>query len=524
MASISRWWDGLGLQLKLRILIQGFLIAILLAAQQWLAGQFEQEVMNAAKARAATVADGTITGLNTLMVTTVEGKSVIEDAAGRSQFIRKMAAAEGVKELRVFRGKEIVAAYGEGPDGERARDDIDRAVLADGRTRFQVIDGGAASLRAVMPFIAKKDFRGTDCLSCHPTQEGAVLGAASVTIDIQDDLATARRMNRWIWIGQAALQVILFIVIGWIIGRLLRQLGGEPAYAAGIARRIADGDLTVAIDTRPGDAGSLLAAMKTMRDGLVRIVGEVRDGTDAISGASEQIASGNMDLSARTEQQASSLEETAASMEEVASTVRHNLDNARMANQLAGSASTVALKGGSVIAEVVRTMDTINASSKQIADIIGVIDSIAFQTNILALNAAVEASRAGEQGRGFAVVASEVRGLAQRSAAAAREIKGLIGDSVQAVDQGCKLVEQAGSTMDEIVVSVRRVAAIMADVAKDGQAQSLAIAQVNEAVQQMDQVTQQNAVLVQKAASAAESLEQQARHLAELVSTFKLET
>jgi methyl-accepting chemotaxis protein len=260
-----------------------------------------------------------------------------------------------------------------------------------------------------------------------------------------------------------------------------------------------------------------------MNESLVRIVGEVRVSTDTIATASGQIASGNMDLSARTESQACSLEKTASSMEQLTSTVKQNADNARQANQLAVSASEVAVKGGSVVTQVVDTMGSINASSKKIVDIIGVIDGIAFQTNILALNAAVEAARAGEQGRGFAVVASEVRSLAQRSASAAKEIKTLIGDSVDKVDIGAKLVDQAGATMQEIVDSVRRVTDIMSEITAASQEQMSGISQVNEAVTQMDSSTQQNAALVEEAAAAATSLRDQAGRLSQVVSVFKLD-
>ncbi len=308
----------------------------------------------------------------------------------------------------------------------------------------------------------------------------------------------------------------------WITHGLTRQLGGEPAYAVQVAGAIAAGDLASPIDTRAGDTRSLLFAMETMRAALVNIVGQVRIGTDTIATASGQIAAGNLDLSSRTEEQASSLEETASSMEELTSTVKQNADNARQANVLAQSASAVAQRGGSVVAQVVHTMSSINDSSRKIVDIIGVIDGIAFQTNILALNAAVEAARAGEQGRGFAVVASEVRNLAQRSAAAAKEIKTLISDSVDPVDAGGKLVDQAGVTMTEIVQSITRVTDIMAEIASASMQQTVGIEQVNAAITQMDAVTQQNAALVEQAAAAAGSMQEQAATLAEVVSIFKL--
>ena len=318
-----------------------------------------------------------------------------------------------------------------------------------------------------------------------------------------------------------AIAVALSVIAAVVITRgLLKQLGGEPDYTAKIAGSIAHGDLSIAIDD--ASKGSLLFEMKEMRNSLVNIVGQVRVGTETIGTASREIAAGNIDLSSRTEMQASSLEKTASAMEELTSTVKQNADNAREANQLAASASEVARKGGEVVSQVVDTMGSINASANKIVDIIGVIDGIAFQTNILALNAAVEAARAGEQGRGFAVVASEVRNLAQRSAAAAKEIKTLIGDSVEKVERGSKLVGQAGVTMDEVVASVKRVTDIMGEIANASQEQSAGIAQVNLSIIEMDSMTQQNAALVEEAAAAAQSLQDQASELAHVVSIFKL--
>jgi methyl-accepting chemotaxis protein len=320
------------------------------------------------------------------------------------------------------------------------------------------------------------------------------------------------------------LAILLGSIGAWIIARgLVKQLGGEPNDAAEIAGRIADGDLTVTVNTKADDHSSLMFAMKTMRDNLINIVSQVRIGTDTIATASSEIASGNLDLSSRTEQQAASLEETASSMEEMTSTVKQNADNARQANQLAVSASEVAVKGGAVVSQMVGTMGAINESSKKIVDIIGVIDGIAFQTNILALNAAVEAARAGEQGRGFAVVAAEVRNLAQRSAGAAKEIKELIGDSVEKVDAGAKLVDQAGATMNEVVASVRRVTDIIGEITAASHEQTSGIEQINQAIAQMDEVTQQNAALVEEAAAAAGSLQDQAENLVKTVSVFKVE-
>ncbi|MES2261994.1 MAG: methyl-accepting chemotaxis protein [Pseudomonadota bacterium] len=293
--------------------------------------------------------------------------------------------------------------------------------------------------------------------------------------------------------------------------------------AVGMAEAVAAGDLTMRLecDTRD-ETGQLLRALIHMNDSLARTVGKVRSGTDTIATASNEIATGNLDLSSRTEQQASSLEETASSMEELTSTVTQNADNARQATALVVAASDFAVKGGKVVGEVVTTMGAIKESSSRIVDIIGVIDGIAFQTNILALNAAVEAARAGEQGRGFAVVASEVRNLAQRSAGAAKEIKELIGHSVETVDTGARLVDEAGATMDGIVKAVKQVADIMTEISAASQEQSSGIAQVNQAIVQIDDVTQQNAALVEEAAAAAQSMRDQADMLAEAVSVFKL--
>jgi methyl-accepting chemotaxis protein-1 (serine sensor receptor) len=387
---------------------------------------------------------------------------------------------------------------------------------------------------ALMP--AVKAVRGEDTGRAIELLHGPVTALSMPTqtaidalIRLQSDVAKAdfeRSQMVYTWVRNTcstavALGLLLALVIGY---RLVRAITGPLDEAVRIASAVASGDLTQRIAAGANDeTGKLMQALKRMNDSLKDIVTQVRAGTDTIVTASGQIASGNMDLSSRTEQQASSLEETASSMEELNSTVRQNEDNARAANQLAVAASAVAARGGQVVSEVVQTMGAINGASRRIADIIGVIDGIACQTNILALNAAVEAARAGEHGRGFAVVATEVRSLAQKSASAAREIKALITDSVSQIDGGTRLAQQAGATMEEVVASVRQVTDMMGEISSASAEQSAGIGQVNQAIVQMDQATQQNAALVEQAAAAAGALQEQAQQLLAAVQVFHLD-
>jgi methyl-accepting chemotaxis protein len=367
------------------------------------------------------------------------------------------------------------------------------------------------------------------------TKTADYFAALSTTIDQQFKLidASMGELDNELQHGVvAANENLIFMVVStallaalaaWLMWAIARTITASVQLAAKLADAVAAGDLTTTVpDAGRDEIGSLLRSLGAMNAGLSAVVSSVRSNAESVAIASAQIAQGNQDLSGRTEQQASALQQTASSMEELSGTVKQNADNARQANQLATNASSVAIQGGEVVAQVVDTMKGINASSKRIADIISVIDGIAFQTNILALNAAVEAARAGEQGRGFAVVASEVRNLAQRSADAAKEIKILIKASVERVDQGTVLVDQAGATMTEVVSSIRRVTDIMGEISAASTEQSLGVSQVGEAVTQMDQTTQQNAALVEESAAAAESLNAQARQLVDAVAVFKL--
>ncbi|WP_084199274.1 methyl-accepting chemotaxis protein [Noviherbaspirillum autotrophicum] len=459
--------------------------------------------------------DATMAGLTGMMVTgTVQQRDV---------FLDQVKQLGTIRDLRVIRGDAVSKMFG-APNAKNdvKPDDLERQVLQSGKEVVRVeSDSRGEYLRAVRPALAKKNSLGKDCTSCHQVPENTVLGAVSMKLSLDHVNAglAQQRMKSIIAAIITCIPVLLLIYpfITRVVTRPLEK-------GVRVARGIATGDLTQQIDVDSNnEIGELLQALKDMNGSLVRIVRQVREGSDAIYSASSDIASGNADLSSRTEQQAGSLDKTAASMDRLTGAVKQNAEHAHQANQLAESASDVAAKGGAAVARVVETMDAISDSSRKIFDIISVIDGIAFQTNILALNAAVEAARAGEQGRGFAVVASEVRNLAQRSAAAAKEIKALIGGSADQVREGTTLVHQAGATMQEVVASIKHVTDIMGEIAAASSEQTAGIEQVNQAIAEMDAVTQQNAALVEQAAAASQSMQDQAGHLEQLVGIFKLE-
>jgi methyl-accepting chemotaxis protein-2 (aspartate sensor receptor) len=438
------------------------------------------------------------------------------DANGASENTRtvQQLVADAKKKMETFKAIPKTTAVGKSAEGDL----------------LSSFNGFADALQAMMSALDKGD--SAAYLDLKNTRAGAASGAFSkqlgefakdITSYSEEMVSSSRSQAATMAIVYAALAVLIvavwlgaFLFMNRVVLRPLRAVSDS-------FDKIAGGDLTVRVDvTSTNEIGTLMAAVKRMQESLTRTVSAVRRGVDEINVGSREISAGNTDLSSRTEEQAASLEETAASMEQLASTVKQNADNARQANQLAASASDVAERGGSAVSEVVNTMQEISASSRKISEIVSVIDGIAFQTNILALNAAVEAARAGEQGKGFAVVAGEVRSLAQRSAQAAKEIKGLIEDSVSKVGAGSQQVERAGATMQEIVASVKRVTDIMGEISAASEEQSSGIDQVNRAVSQMDEVTQQNAALVEEAAAAAGSLQEQAERLAEAVAVFKV--
>jgi len=458
--------------------------------------------------------NATMAGLTGMMVTGTVGE--------RHVFLDQIKQLGTIRDVRVLRAPAVSQAFGPGDAKDDGQPDaMERDVMSSGKESFRVdTDADGEYLRAVRPTLALRNSLGKDCLMCHQVAENSVLGVVSMKVSLKK-VNEDQAAQRW---KSILVAIITAIPVLMLIYPFIRRVVTRPLeLGVKAARDIASGDLTQTIAvTSNNEIGELQHALKDMQGGLARIVGQVRGGTDTIYSASSAIATGNSDLSARTEMQAESLEKTAASMQELTSGVNLTAENARQANQLAQTASEVAVRGGSVVSEVVHTMDSINASSRKISDIIGVIDSIAFQTNILALNAAVEAARAGEQGRGFAVVASEVRSLAQRSAAAAQEIKTLIGDSVDKVSAGSALVHQAGTTMTEVVASIRSVTTLVGDIASASAEQTSGIDRVNGAISEMNHVTQQNAALVQHAAQAAQALQDQAGHLEQVVRAFKL--
>jgi len=545
-------WNKLTLQIKLQILIQGILIVILVAAQHWISLQFENQTLNAANERAQAVADGAINGLNTLMITKAGEDEIISNKASRALFIQKMGASDGVKELRIIRSKGIAEDFGEGLPQEQALDDMDRNVLSGGgKTESRMmLDNSGAWLRTVVPFIASKDFRTTNCLKCHSADEGAVLGAASVTISVKNDLDKIHKINTWIWIGQGILQIVLFFSIGQIVRRLLSQLGGEPAYVIDIVRQIAKGNLSEVITTRKGDSTSLLVAMKQMQSGLKDMIGGTIKTADMLTQAAQQLATSSHDVLLASERQSDASASVAAAVEEMSVSVGQITENAADAQRHASDTGNLAKEGSGAVQKVIVEMNKIsgtvsNASSlitslgersHQISEIVNVIKDIADQTNLLALNAAIEAARAGEQGRGFAVVADEVRKLAERTSLSTQKITEMVhaiqsgtDNAVAGMSEGnalvgesVKIVGNAENSMAHIQDAVLNVLASVNDISHALTEQSSTNDLIAKNVEGIAQMTEQTSIIIKDVAASADNLERLAAQLKDSVGKFNL--
>jgi methyl-accepting chemotaxis protein len=502
----------------LKIWVQLIVTIAVALAVVWAGGIFWQSRTNResaiqqATAFSLSMHEATMAGLTGMMVTgTVSMRAV---------FLDQVKQLNNIRDVRVIRADGVNKLFGPGTSPLEP-DSSEQQVLSTGQAIVRVeSDAKGEYLHAVRPTLNQKNYLGKDCTTCHQVPEGTVLGVVSMKMSLDEtNAAMAQQQLTAILVALVTCIPVLLIIYPFI-----RKVVTQPLErGVGMARDIAKGDLSRDMHIESvNEIGQMQQALKDMRDGLARVVGRVRQGTEAVAAASSRIAQGNVDLASRTDTQTQAIKDTAQSLAQLTDTARRNADHARQANDLAISASKVAMQGGEVVTQAVATMDAINSASGKIADIVSVIDAIAFQTNILALNAAVEASRAGEHGRGFAVVAAEVRTLAKRSADAANEIKVLIGNSVQQVGSGAKLVHRAGATMGEIVQSVKRVTDIMGEISTASRDQITGIEQVNQSMVHMDDITQQNARLVDEAAAATQSLHDQAAHLEEVVRVFKL--
>jgi methyl-accepting chemotaxis protein len=553
VAGFSNRWSRIGLRLKLQILIQGFLIVVLVAAQQGTTMMLERRILANAEQRAQIMADGIINGLNTLMITKSGGSDeVISDQKARALFIDKMGKSDDVREMRVFRAKQLDDEFPAALPQELPVDEIDQHVLITGKPESLLLKGpnGDALLRTVVPYIAYKEFRSIECLRCHAVDEGFVLGGTSVTIDIHDDMARIGTIHAWMWAGQGLLQVVIFFVIGLIISRLINQLGGEPTYVIDIVKQIAKGNLAQPVITRPNDSHSLLAATKQMQTSLRETINAIHLSADEITLAASELSGSSSRVLAATERQSDSSAAVAASVEQMTASIGQISDNADNAQKFSAEAGGLAYEGAGSVKQVVEEMSeisqavsnssavitTLGDQSHQISNIANVIKEIADQTNLLALNAAIEAARAGEQGRGFAVVADEVRKLAERTTRSTQEISEMIrgiqvssddavrgmSHGIECVEQGVQLVHHAGSSMESIQRGVEKVLASIGEISAALREQSSASNQISQNVQNIAEENERTSSIVHETSDSARRLAQMAERLKASVDQFKL--
>ncbi|MEW6313829.1 MAG: methyl-accepting chemotaxis protein [Pseudomonadota bacterium] len=540
---MKNWWHSLSMQSKLQILIQGFLLIVLVLAQRWIMGNYHDHVMEAARSRALVSADGVINGMNMLMVT-----GTISDPENRKLYIKKMNSSDGVKELRIIRAKQVSDQFGPGLPEEQAQDEMDNRVLQSARSEFKLIkDQDTPMLRMVVPFIASKDFRGTNCLMCHQVQEGSVNGAASITLDLSSDYAVMRKINALLWAGELGLQVILFFVIGWFIRRVLRP---AQDLRAAMTQMQADGDLTRRVKVSSNDEiGQTAAAFNALAENFQGIVRQVHDYAGQVSSAAAELSATANHVAASSHKQSEAAAATAVAVEQVTASIGQVADGTHETVEISNKAKDLSVSGQEVVnhaaEEMMHIAEAVNQStnlitslgqrSHEISSIVQVIKEIADQTNLLALNAAIEAARAGEQGRGFSVVADEVRKLAERTGTATAEISGMIemfrneigtavssmeGGSVQ-VRNGVALANEAAQALAQINQGADATLARIEVMAAAAREQSASSHKIAASVEHIARIAGENSAAIDKTTAASQQLEQLAARLKQTVDKFK---
>ncbi len=549
---LSSWWQGFGLRARLQFLIQGALVVVFVLMQLWLTQHLERQTLSAATDRARMVADGAINGLNTLMITKAGDGEVISDQKSRALYIEKIGKSEFIRELRVFRAKQLDEEFPPALPQELPVDELDQRILQSGKEeiRFSHPPSGGSQLRVVVPYVAMKNFRSIECLKCHGVEEGFVLGGASVTIDIEGDMAALRALNRGLWIGQGLLQLVLFLLIGLIVSRLLSQLGGEPRYVIDVVRHIAQGKLSEEIVTRPGDDSSLLFATRQMQAGLREIVGRIVRSAAELAISAQRLSASSSAMLQATERQNDSSAASAASVEQLTACIGNIADNASEVDRHASETGALARSGTRAVQEMVGEMQKISGavthsservmslgeSSYQISRIVSVIKDIADQTNLLALNAAIEAARAGEHGRGFAVVADEVRKLSERTALSTQEIAGMIeriwsdtnaavegmNGGLACVEEGVQMAGQADTAMAQIQGSIEQVLASVGEISTALHEQSATSNLIAGNVQRIVEMSEETSGIVRDVSTSAGDLARLAQQLKASVEQFSV--